>query len=205
MEMIIDLFLKQVKERPKRPSVTDMRGAYTYEELNRRSALLARKLLETCKQLGTDIEAAVSRGENGARIAVLLPRTRDYLVALLAVIRAGCAVVPLDSEYPAERIANIQKDSQCLLFVPTEGLSEKAGDTPKILIESIGEKKDEAYDPALNLSKPDLEGLLVYTSGSTGKPKGVVHRQSVFSHYYTLNRLADRPLPPKRRGWPPTT
>ena len=196
MEMIIDLFLKQVKERPKRPSVTDMRGAYTYEELNRRSALLARKLLETCKQLGTDIEAAVSRGENGARIAVLLPRTRDYLVALLAVIRAGCAVVPLDSEYPAERIANIQTDSQCLLFVTTEGLSEKAGDTPKILIESIGEKKDEAYDPALNLSKPDLEGLLVYTSGSTGKPKGVVHRQSVFSHYYMLNRLADRPLPP---------
>ena len=46
MEMIIDLFLKQVKERPKRPSVTDMRGAYTYEELNRRSALLARKLIE---------------------------------------------------------------------------------------------------------------------------------------------------------------
>lgn len=57
MEMIIDLFLKQVKERPKRPSVTDMRGAYTYEELNRRSALLARKLLETCKQLGTDMQS----------------------------------------------------------------------------------------------------------------------------------------------------
>ncbi len=195
METIIDLFLKQVRERPEQPSVTDAHGAYTYEQLNQRSAKLARILLDACKDLGTDVEAAVGKGEDGARIAVLLPRTREYLVALLAVIRAGCALVPLDSEYPKERIANIQKDAGCLLFVTTEALSAKVGDAPKVLIESLQDRKDEAVDADLNLSKPDLEGLLVYTSGSTGKPKGVVHRQSVFLHYYMLNKIAHRPLP----------
>ena len=195
METIIDLFLKQVRERPEQPAVADVCGAYTYEQLNLRSAFLARKLLDACKDLGTDVEAAVRKGENGARIAVLLPRTREYLVALLAVIRAGCALVPLDSEYPKERIANIQQDAGCLLFVTTEALSAKVGDAPKVLIESLQDRKDEAVDADLNLSKPDLEGLLVYTSGSTGKPKGVVHRQFVFLHYYTLNKMAHRPLP----------
>ncbi len=196
MEMLIDLFLDNAQKQPKRTCVTDVKGAYTYEQVNRRSALLARKLLDACRQAGTDVEAAVSRGENGARIAVLLPRTRDFMVAFLAVVRAGCAMVPLDSEYPLERIQNIQTDAQCRLFVTTQALSEKTGDVPKVLIESIEDMRDEEADLTLNLSRPDIEGLLVYTSGSTGKPKGVVHRQSVYSHYYTLNRMAKRPLLP---------
>ncbi len=195
MQTVIELFLDRAREYPDQPSVMDARGAYTYEQLNRRSSLLAQKLLDTCKSLGSDVESSVCGGGNGARIAVLLPRTRDYLVALLAVIRAGCAIVPLDSEYPAERIANIQKDAECLLFVTTEALSEKTGTAAKILIESIENDKDKEFDPDLNLSRPEIEGLLVYTSGSTGKPKGVIHRQSVFLHYYTLNKMAGRPLP----------
>ena len=195
METIIDLFLKQVRKNPKHPSVMDAYGACTYGQLNLRSTLLARKLLDTCASLGLDVEQSVRSGKNGARVAVLLPRTRDYPAAMLAVIRAGCALVPLDSEYPAERIAAIRQDAECRLFITTESLAEKAGDTPKILIESLEDEKDEEIDGNLNLSRPELEGLLVYTSGSTGKPKGVIHRQSVFLHYYCLNKMAGRPLP----------
>ena len=183
---IIDVFLENVRLYPENPAVMDARGAYTYDRLNRRSALLARKILD-----------AIGDGDRGnRRVAVLLPRSREYMTGMLAVIRAGCALVPLDSEYPTERIQAIQEDSEFRLFVTTAGLAEKTGGIPKLLIEEvIDEKEEKEAEIELNLSRPELEGLLVYTSGSTGKPKGVVHRQSVFCHYFALNKLANRPLP----------
>lgn len=192
---VVDIFLERAKEYSDQTAVMDVRGAYTYDQLNRRSALLAGKLLDTCKNLGTDVKAASAEGKNGPRIAVLLPRTRDYLAALLAVLRAGCAIIPLDSEYPKERIQSIQQDAKCLVFITTKALAEKTGDTAKVLMEDLSGAKEAEADTALNLSNPNIEGLLVYTSGSTGKPKGVIHRQSVFLHYYALNKLAGRPLP----------
>ena len=188
MNTFIDVFLEQVRAYPDRPAVMDARGAITYTGLNRRSALLAGKILES-------FHSSAQAGNNSARVALLLPRRCDYLIALLAVVRAGCAVVPLDAEYPPERIQAIQEDAGCRLFITTGALAEKAGDVPKLLIEDTPEKEAEA-DEILNLSRAELEGLLVYTSGSTGKPKGAIHRQSVFSHYYTLNKMANRPLPP---------
>ncbi|MBR5109089.1 MAG: amino acid adenylation domain-containing protein [Clostridia bacterium] len=181
---IVDFFLERAKEYPDQTAVMDVRGAYTYGQLNWRSALLAGKLLDTCKSLGTDVKAASSEGKSGPRIAVLLPRTREYLVAFLAVIRAGCAVIPLDSDYPKERIQTIQQDADCLLFITTKALSEKTGDTPRLLTDELEDEKDA--DISLNLSNPDIEGLLIFTSGSTGKPKGVIHRQRIFSCGYAL-------------------
>ena len=195
MTTFVNAFLSQAQERPNSPAVMDVHGADTYAQLNRRSALLARKILDACRALGTDVEALRREGKNGVRIALLLPRTRDYMTALLAVLRAGCAAVPLDAEYPKERIEAIREDAEFLLFVTAEALTEKTGNAPVLLIENALSGEGENIDETLNLSDPDIEGLLVYTSGSTGKPKGVVHRQSVFSHYYTLNRMANRPLP----------
>ena len=97
METFVDAFLRQTQIHGANPSVMDCRGADTYAALNRRSALLARKVLDTCKALGTDVEALRKAGRNGARVAVLLPRTRDYMTAVLAVLRAGCALIPVDS------------------------------------------------------------------------------------------------------------
>ena len=190
MNTIIDIFLTQAQAYPDQTAVMDARGAYTYDQLNIRSAQIAKRLLDVCRKTGKEIRA----GENGARVALLLPRSRDYLASLLAVIRAGCAVVPLDSEYPRERIRAIREDADCRIFITTGELADKAGDTTKILIDEEPDEKEEA-DKTLNLSSPGVEGLLVYTSGSTGKPKGVVHRQSVFSHYYMLNKIAERRLP----------
>lgn len=190
MNTFIDVFLEQVREYPDRPAVMDAHGAITYTGLNRRSALLAGKILDS-------FHPSAQAGNNSARVALLLPRRCDYLIALLAVVRAGCAVVPLDAEYPPERIQAIQEDAGCRLFITTGALAEKAGNVPKLLMEdALRDEKEAEVDESLNLSQPELEGLLVYTSGSTGKPKGVIHRQSVFSHYYTLNKMANRPLPP---------
>ncbi len=186
MNTFVDAFLIQAKLHPKCTAVMDVHGAETYAAMNRRSALLARKLLDVCKELGTDVEALRRAGRNGARIAVLLPRTREYMTALLAVIRAGCALVPLDSGYPKERIQAIREDSQALLLITTRVLLDKAGDAASLVIEEALGDPNEPADVALNLSDPGIEGLLLFTSGSTGKPKGVLHRQSVFSQHLAM-------------------
>ena len=94
MKTLVNRFLDLAKEQPDRAAVLDNFGTYTYDELNHRSAYLSERILEKLAQ-----------GENQSkRIALLLPRTKDYMVALLAVLRAGCAAVPIDNEYPAKRV-----------------------------------------------------------------------------------------------------
>ncbi len=108
------------------------------------------------------------------------------------MIRAGCAAVPLDSEYPPERIHHILEDAGCRLVLTAAELADKAEGIPAIPAVEIMDDADRPADPGLNLSRPEIEGLLVFTSGSTGKPKGVVHYQSIFSHFYELYRQEGR-------------
>ena len=153
MNTFLDQFLTQVKQHPDRPAIMDRFGADTYAAVNRRSALLAQALLEACP-----------KGKAGARIALLLPRTRDYVTALLAVARAGCAAVPLDAEYPAERIQTVLEDAGCALCVTTEALAGKAGGFRTLIMEtalSEAEKRGAGADESLNLSDPELEGLMI--------------------------------------------
>ena len=173
MRTMIDRFLEQAGKNPERTAVMDRHGAYTYGRLNRRSAILARHLLDMKRE----------DEEGGKRIAVLLPRSRDFFIAVLGILRAGFAVVPMDSEYPSERIHAILKDAGCFLCISAGGLSSKAADVSVLdLDEALQDEAREDADECLNLSAPDAEGLLLFTSGSTGKPKGVVHCQSIFSY-----------------------
>ena len=100
MNTFVDRFLENVQKFPDKIAVMDIRGAYTYRELNKRSGFLASEILRAINN-------------QTSRIAILLPRTKEYMTALIAVIRAGCAAVPLDSEYPEERIHSVLKDSGC--------------------------------------------------------------------------------------------
>ena len=182
MKTIVKSFIENAKKYPDKPAVMDIHGAYTYRMLNERSEVLAREVIKKCLEIGVDVEALRKAGKNGARIAVLLPRTRDYMTALIAVIRAGCALIPLDSEYPKNRINNIISDSQCILCITTKELAAKTDDVPKLIIEDIVFGEENKLTD-LDLSDPEIEGFFLYTSGSTGKPKGVVHNQSVFSSF----------------------
>ena len=187
MNTFVNAFLSQAQSHGADPAVMDVRGADTYAMLNRRSALLARKLLDECKKLGMDVEALRKAGQNGARIAVLLPRTREYMTALMAVARAGCALIPVDSSYPKERIEAILRDGESKLCITTGCLAEKVEQCPTILLEHVlSEENCREADETLNLSDSQIEGLLLFTSGSTGKPKGVLHRQSIFSQHLAM-------------------
>ena len=178
MNHFIDAFILQAKQNPDSPAVLDCEGVYSYGELNHRSAYLAKIILDTLKP-----------GKTTGGIALLLPRTKDFIAAWLAVFRAGCTVIPLSSEYPAERISMILKDAQCPLCLTTEALAEKVpGDVATILLSEVFPDRTElpAADLYLNRSDPDAEGMIYYTSGSTGSPKGVVHRQRILDAYPEL-------------------
>ena len=180
MKTYIEYFIENAKKFPDKPAVMDVHGAYTYSVLNSRSAALADMIINKCNELGTDVRNMRKNVKNGARIAVFLPRSRDFLTAEIAISRAGCAVVPLDSEYPEDRINNIISDSESMLCITTKELTDKIGNIPTVYIEDIA-INDEVDLTTLDLSSADIEGLFLYTSGSTGKPKGVVHSQAIFS------------------------
>ena len=187
MKTFVNAFLEQADLRGSRPAVMDCRGADTYRKMNRMSAVLARMILDTCAGLGTDVEALRREGKSGVRVGLLLPRTRRFFMAELAVLRAGCAAVPMDSAYPEERIRTILEDASCPLCITTKELAGKVSSCPVILLEDVAAaERDRKPDLSLNLSDPDIEGLLIFTSGSTGKPKGVIHRQAIFSHSYEM-------------------
>lgn len=187
MSTFVDAFLGQAALHPGNPAVMDRAGAFTYAQLNRESALLARRLLDACMRQGCDVEALRRAGKSGARVAVLLPRTREYMVALLAVLRAGCALIPIDADYPKERVAAILRDGQARLCVTTARLAAQAEGIETLQIEdALAGKADEEADEALNLSDNAIEGMLLFTSGSTGRPKGVLHRQALFTYALAL-------------------
>lgn len=143
----------------------------TYQELNCRANQLGRYLLEQGAQAGE-------------LVGVMLDRSISMMVSLLAIHKAGCAYVPLDPVYPADRLAYMVEDSGLKLLI-----SEAKHDD----LLDVGEAKlvvlDELELEVASLSSEDLRvatsssnlAYVIYTSGSTGKPKGVMveHRNVV--------------------------
>jgi amino acid adenylation domain-containing protein len=111
----------------------------------------------------------------GAVIAVCMPRSLRLLVALLAVQESGAAYLPLDPDFPAERLNYMLADSGALLVLQSGGLPE--GMVPPLGVEVLDvEAGDpvEQPDPAIEGPHASDPAYVLYTSGSTGRPKGVV-------------------------------
>ncbi|MFC6082726.1 non-ribosomal peptide synthetase [Sphaerisporangium aureirubrum] len=137
----------------------------TYAELDRRTDRVARWL--------------VSQGVGPEdRVGVLMERGAELVVVLLGILKAGAAYVPVDPNYPAERIAFVMGDAAPALVVctsATEDLLTGAADRvvwddPAV---AAGVARQPATGPAVPLS-PAHPAYVIYTSGSTGVPKGVV-------------------------------
>lgn len=135
----------------------------TYRELDLASSQVAQALHRT----------GIGRGDV---VGVLLDRTPDLLIALLAVMKAGAAYVPLDPDYPQDRIAFMLADSGAKLLLTSRkyGRGGVGGQTPERLIETLLTESADLPQtaPDLPLNGRDLAYIL-YTSGSTGRPKGV--------------------------------
>ena len=148
---LVNLFESQVKERPKAIALTYEGDEMSYGELDNLSNQFAHYL--------------VSRYTTGSDvlIGVKLDRSLEMLVAILGILKSGSAYVPIDPEYPQERISYMIKDSGCEALIDAK---EYAG----------FESDQSSYsDLSLELSI-DASDLcyVIYTSGSTGRPKGVM-------------------------------
>lgn len=146
-------------------------GSATFHELNVRANRLARRL----RRKGV---------AGGATVGVSLERSIDLVVGLLAVLKAGAAYVPLDPEYPPERIEFMLRDSGASLLLTHEWQRDwLPGDVPAtVCLDDAAELVD--HEDEHNLDLPIDAGDLayvMYTSGSTGTPKGVEieHRGAV--------------------------
>ena len=194
METIIQQLVKISARYPKYKAVADAQGWYSYERLNT-SDVLARDIIERADKKGVCLPERIIDGENGLRIAVIMPRVKEYLVCCIGVLKAGCSIVPIDPTYPTERITNILEDVGCSGIVTCQSVlgelrSREDGDFLQALgfddsnisvMEDILEQSPADAQVALfDLSVLDNEGLVIYTSGSTGKPKGVIQSQNIF-------------------------
>ena len=127
--------------------------------------------------------ALISRGvQPKNKIALLLPRTSREMIAMFGVLKAGCAFIPCDPEYPAERIRQILEDSAAPYVITTADFldGEKFLDVENLLAQENSTK------PQVEISPDDL-AYLIYTSGSTGKPKGVMIAHRSAANFFTNN------------------
>ncbi|MEU6056491.1 amino acid adenylation domain-containing protein, partial [Streptomyces xanthochromogenes] len=152
---------------PDTPAVVCGETALTYRELDERANRLAHVL--TTRGIGPeDI------------VALALPRSTDLVLAVLAVLKAGAAYLPLDPEYPPARLTHMVTDARpALLLTTTETRSglPTTHDTPVLLLDAPDTTTDLAGRPTHSPTPalaPDHPAYVIYTSGSTGRPKGVV-------------------------------
>ena len=175
-QTIHQLFEEQVHATPHAMALGGVPEPLTYTELNAKANQLSHLLME--HGIGPD-----------DRIAICVERGPSMIVALLAVLKAGAAYVPLDSSYPLERLAQIVEDAAPRLLlsdgVGRQALASLAETTPGVRLDTA----DLAHRPDRNPRIPGLTSThlayIIYTSGSTGKPKGVMveHRSLVASTF----------------------
>jgi amino acid adenylation domain-containing protein len=160
------MFDLRVRIAPAAPAVSHRGQTVSYAELDARANRLARALLG----LGAGPEQMV---------AIALPPSVELVTAILAVLKAGSAYLPIDPDYPPGRAGQILADAKPgLLITVSEVTAVPSGCSVRRLVlddpaqaEAISRQDDTSPDAPLS---PDHPAYVIYTSGSTGRPKGVV-------------------------------
>ncbi|MGW2708834.1 amino acid adenylation domain-containing protein [Streptomyces sp. NPDC001356] len=166
-----ELFQRRAALDPAAPAVHFEQTTLSYGELNAESNRLARHLV------------ALGIGP-GDFAAIALPRTERVLVAVLAVLKAGAAYVPIDPGYPADRIALMLDDARPVLVLTSEQAEDRVpGHGPaRLVLDAPRTRAAVAAHPGHDLTDAERTAPLgalhpayaIYTSGSTGRPKGVL-------------------------------
>ena len=172
---IHQLFAEQCRRTPDALAVIHGSESYTFQALDDASDRLANRLSKA---------GVLPR----SRVAVCLERSPEFVVAALAIFKAGAAYVPLDPWYPADRLAFMLQDSSPGALITARNFLDKLS-TPSVpvlcLDENFQEIADDSAEPLDQTMKSDDPAYVIYTSGSTGKPRGVVG-----SHKACVNRFS---------------
>jgi amino acid adenylation domain-containing protein len=179
---IPELFYAQVERTPTELAVTFGELSMTYGQLDEASNRLAHLL------------AAHGAGP-GSFVALLLPRSAEAIVAILAVLKTGAAYLPIDPALPADRIAFMLTDTAPIAAVTATDLADRFGGLGVALIDVADPAVEAQPSTALPAPTPDDFAYVIYTSGTTGVPKAVaVTHRNATAQFGALNAA----LPPKQ-------
>jgi len=172
------LFEEQVTKGPERVAVVSSDASLTYAELNSRVNQLARYL----RAHGVGAETIVG---------ICIERSLEMAIGILGILKCGAAYLPLDPDYPAERLAFMVYDSNLSLVLTTANLAvHLPKSTQLILLDSerdeIAKQSDANFTDGPN---PDGLAYVIYTSGSTGQPKGVMINHGSLANYVLALQL----------------
>jgi amino acid adenylation domain-containing protein len=160
----------RAQKHPDREALVCAGRSLSYAELEQRASVLAGELR--------------ARGiRRGDFVGLMLPRSIDLAVAMLATLKAGAAYVPMDTAYPTRRLRFMLEDA-CVRVVLTAGAKQPALENQAVTavrMDEIAWSQPVDFDTCVEAAAPDDPAHLLYTSGSTGTPKGAVglHRGAV--------------------------
>jgi amino acid adenylation domain-containing protein len=173
-ENVARLFEQQAARTPERIAVTFEDDHLTYQQLNERANRLAQHL----RARGVGPESIVG---------IFMERSIEMVIALLGVLKAGAAYLPLDPEYPPQRLAFMLSDSNAALLLTHRRLSDRlpAPSPPVLCLDSEWPGPGEMPGPATMPCAVQATNLayVIYTSGSTGTPKGVMISHGALSNH----------------------
>ncbi|MGG6314126.1 non-ribosomal peptide synthetase [Paenibacillus macerans] len=156
-------FELQAAEKPKQVALVTEEASLTYEALNARANRLARKL-------------RVQGVKRGTIVGMLVQRSAEMIVGILAVLKAGGAYLPIDPEYPEQRIRYMLEDSGAALLLTQRELRERLAGLyvgPHLYLDDSA-LYDGSADNLEPSAGPDDLAYVIYTSGTTGNPKGTL-------------------------------
>ncbi|MBL1102881.1 AMP-binding protein, partial [Streptomyces coffeae] len=178
-----ELFEAQVARTPEAIAVADGARTLSYAQLDACANGIAQRLI--AHGIGPE-----------DLVAVAAPRSVALLAALLGVAKAGAAYLPVDPEYPAERIAHMLRDAvPALLLTAGEQTAEREefGSLPRVHLDDVRPAENGPADrDRIRPLLPHHPAYVIYTSGSTGLPKGVVVEHGALADYL---RWAGRSYP----------
>ncbi|MGE5323489.1 MAG: amino acid adenylation domain-containing protein, partial [Actinomycetota bacterium] len=170
---VYQLFEQQAARIPHATALIFDAQKVSYRELNELANRLAHHLIHSGVRQGTPV-------------AVCLERSPEMVTSLLAVFKAGAVYVPLDPEYPQERLNFLLRDSGSEVVITRQGLIAAGVEKTQMIVHLDAEQEAIARESAANPESKrdvDIPAYVIYTSGSTGAPKGVLASHRPLSNH----------------------
>jgi amino acid adenylation domain-containing protein/non-ribosomal peptide synthase protein (TIGR01720 family) len=172
---IVDLFEEQVSKTPRATAVIFENEPLTYQQLNEKSNQLAHYLRE--KAVGKE-----------TLVPICIERSLEMIIGLLGILKAGAAYIPIDPQYPKDRILYMLDDTAAAIVISNKASRAKMESTQAFEIISLDEDwpaiDKQSTENIQSSIEPGHLAYIIYTSGSTGKPKGAMNE-----HAGVVNRL----------------
>lgn len=167
---ITQLFEEQVEKTPDNIAVVFENKQLTYRELNERANSLAFYL----RQKG------IIRNDI---VGIMVNRSLEMIVSILAVLKSGACYIPIDPEYPQDRIEYMLSNSSAKMLLTFESLKDKVSFENKLFVELKNDLYNYHKNNLDNINSPEDLAYIIYTSGSTGMPKGVMLKHSNINNF----------------------